>query len=66
MFSNYLKTIEGIANYPMFSLLVFFIFFVVLLVWVLKMDKKYIKRMEQLPLELQNTPENNFTGDYND
>ena len=28
MFSNYLKSIEGVGIYPLFSLLVFFIFFI--------------------------------------
>ena len=55
MFSNYLKTIEGIGVYPLFSLLVFFIFFVVIIVWLFKVDKKYIEKMSNLPLDLKNT-----------
>jgi len=60
MFSNYLKTIEGIGIYPLFSLLVFFIFFVIMIVWVVKVDKKYIDKMSNLPLDLQSG--NNLTS----
>jgi len=51
MFNNYLSGIEGVAIYPVFSLLVFFIFFVVLAIRVIKADKGYLKKMENLPLE---------------
>lgn len=51
MFNNYLQTIEGVGIYPMFSLLVFFFFFVGIIVWMFKADKKHMKRMSELPLE---------------
>jgi len=58
-----LQSVEGVSVYPIISLLVFVLFFVIILVWMLKVDKNYIKKMENLPLEKEE--ENNFnnTGD---
>lgn len=54
-----LERIEGVANYPMFSLLLFFVFFVTLFVWVLTASKTHIREMSELPLkdEQPNTTE---------
>jgi len=46
-----MESIEGIANYPMISLLIFFVFFVLLFWWVLTATKEHIKEMEELPLD---------------
>jgi cytochrome c oxidase cbb3-type subunit 3 len=54
MFNNYLQAIEGVRIYPMFSLLVFFFFFIGLLVWMFKADKNHMKKMSELPLENDN------------
>jgi cytochrome c oxidase cbb3-type subunit IV len=51
MFKHYFEGIAGIANYPVFSLTVFFIFFISLTFWVFKADKDYIKHVENLPLK---------------
>ena len=58
-----LQSIEGVSIYPIISLIVFVVFFAVILIWMFKVDKKYIKKMENLPFE--NEEENNFnnTGD---
>ncbi len=66
MASKYLESIEGIAAYPLFSLIVFFVFFAVLIIWVLKADKEYIKRMGELPLDTENNQQKIFTGDVNE
>jgi cytochrome c oxidase cbb3-type subunit 4 len=63
---KYLESIEGIAAYPMFSLIVFFIFFVALVVWALKAGKGYLKRMSQLPLDPENNQQKILTGDHNE
>jgi len=61
MFNNYLQSIEGVGIYPIFSLLVFFAFFMVLIVWMFRADKTHMKKMSELPLdEEENKPENNF------
>lgn len=51
MFDNIFHTIEGIAIYPIFSLMIFFLFFLGLTIWVLKVDKKYIDKMSEIPFE---------------
>jgi cytochrome c oxidase cbb3-type subunit IV len=63
MHKELLQSIDGVSIYPIISLIVFVIFFAVILIWMLKVDKKYIKKMENLPFE--NEEENNFnnTGD---
>ncbi len=48
---NYMETIDGVANYPMISLLIFFVFFVLLFWWVLTASKQHVKEMSELPLE---------------
>ena len=50
MFKNYFKGIEGIANYPMVSLLVFFIFFIAITAWWIRADKKQLKELSEIPL----------------
>lgn len=53
-FINYLKTISGVEIYPLISLLIFFTFFIGLSIWVLKVNKAYLKEMENLPLDNDN------------
>lgn len=49
-FINYLSTMAGIGIYPMISLLVFFLFFMILAVVVFRMGKKEIQHAGMLPL----------------
>jgi cbb3-type cytochrome oxidase subunit 3 len=49
-----MESIEGVATYPMISLLIFFVFFVLLFWWVLTAKKEYIKEVSELPLENDN------------
>jgi len=66
MIRNLLQSIEGVEIYPLISLVVFIIFFLVILVWMFKIDKNYIKEMEQLPLDSNNNRNLNSTGNTND
>lgn len=52
---HHLTGIDGIEIYPIISLLIFFIFFVVLFAWVFTAKKDYIKEVSQLPLEAKTT-----------
>lgn len=63
MIKELLQSVEGVSVYPIISLIVFVLFFVIILVWMLRVDKNYIKKMENLPFEKEE--ENNFnnTGD---
>jgi cbb3-type cytochrome oxidase subunit 3 len=49
-----LRAIEGIDLYPVISLIVFTIFFIGVVIWVLKADKSFISKMSSLPLEDNN------------
>ena len=51
---NHMESMEGIEIYPIISLLIFFIFFVVLSWWVFTAKKNYIKEVSNLPLDNQN------------
>lgn len=51
---QFLDHVTGMEGYLIFSMIVFFSFFIGLLVWVFKADKKYIKEMENLPLDKNN------------
>ncbi len=45
------ENIEGAQIYPMISLLIFFLFFVVLLWGVFKMSKERVETLSNIPLE---------------
>ncbi len=51
---GYMESIDGVATYPMISLLIFFVFFALLFWWVLTASKAYIKEVSELPLEENN------------
>jgi cytochrome c oxidase cbb3-type subunit 4 len=50
---QYAETIDNAQVYPMFSLLVFFIFFIVLLFLVKKMDRKQVEQLSNIPFDKQ-------------
>ncbi len=50
MFKHYFEGAENIAVGPIVSLVIFFVFFIILLYWVFKVDKSFIKKMEDMPL----------------
>jgi cbb3-type cytochrome oxidase subunit 3 len=50
-FVNYLEKVSGVDIMALFSLGVFFLFFVGMLVWVIKSKKENFKEAERIPLE---------------
>ena len=50
-FSTYLEQIMGVSIYPVISLVLFVTFFTCVLLWIYRMDKNEIERVEKLPLE---------------
>lgn len=56
-FINYLESIAGIGIFPMISMSIFFSFFVLLSIWVLKVSKERINEMKNIPLDNSNDPE---------
>ena len=63
MYKELLQSIEGIEVYPIISLIVFVLFFAIILLWMFKVDKNYIKKMENLPLDKDEEINFNNTGD---
>jgi cytochrome c oxidase cbb3-type subunit 4 len=63
MYKNILQNIDNIAIWPTISFVIFFSFFAVLLWWVVKVDKKYVDEMGQIPLSDGNekNPSDNLT-----
>lgn len=61
-FIDYLSSIGGISIYPLISLLIFFLFFIVLFIYMFRADKSHIEYMAQLPVQSdeqdQNTEQN--------
>lgn len=56
---NYAASIKDIDIYPIFSLVVFVLFFIVMLYFVRKMDKQRADNMRHMPLDLE--PDTNNT-----
>jgi cbb3-type cytochrome oxidase subunit 3 len=50
---SHMESIEGVATYPMISLMIFFIFFVALFWWVFTASKAHVREMSELPLDDQ-------------
>ncbi len=50
-FINYLSDIVNVEIYPMISLIIFVLFFVGLVIYVIKSDKNYIQKMSDMPLD---------------
>ncbi len=48
---NHMESIDGIATYPMISLLIFFVFFALLFWWVFSASKEHIKEVSEIPLD---------------
>ena len=51
MFKHYFELVENVSVWPVISLTIFFGFFILMILWLFKVDKKYIKRMKNLPLD---------------
>lgn len=51
MYKELLQSIEGIEIYPIISLFIFIALFIGVVIWIVRMDKKYVKEMESLPLQ---------------
>ena len=48
---HHMTSIGHIEIYPIISFIIFFIFFAAVLILVFKSDKKFIAKMENLPLD---------------
>ena len=50
---QYAESIRGIDIYPIISLFIFLLFFIAVLWFVKKMDKRQVEKMSNLPLDLE-------------
>lgn len=55
MYKDVLRSIEGIGLYPSISLILFFAFFVLLVVYLVRTGKGYWEHAANLPLENDET-----------
>lgn len=58
MYKNILQSIDDIAIWPVVSFIIFFAFFICLLWWVFSVDKKFIDKMKELPMDPNLSTEN--------
>lgn len=49
-FINYLESITGIGIYPLTSLMIFFVFFALVTLYVIKADKNHIEKVKNIPV----------------
>lgn len=65
MYKEILQSIEGIEIYPIISLIVFILFFIVVTIRLVRMDKSYINKMKKLPLNNEDNKKLN-SGELNE
>ncbi|MEO9872014.1 CcoQ/FixQ family Cbb3-type cytochrome c oxidase assembly chaperone [Ekhidna sp.] len=52
---HHMETIAGIEIFPVISFVIFFVFFIALTVYVLKVDKKLFNDISNIPLDSNDT-----------
>ena len=62
MYKEVLQSIKGIDVPAVISLIIFILFFAIVFVRLLRMDKDHLKKMARLPLEPENNSQN-FKGE---
>ncbi len=62
MYRDVLQSIKGIDVYAIISLIIFVLFFLVVVIKLLRMNKDQIKYMAELPLESENNSQK-FKGE---
>lgn len=51
MFKHYFEQIHNIEIWPIISLILFFVFFSLTMVWIFYLPKKHIEKMKNLPFD---------------
>ncbi len=62
MYRDVLQSIKGVDVYAIISLIIFVLFFLVVVIKLLRMNKDQIKYMAELPLESENNSQK-FKGE---
>lgn len=50
-FINYLEKISGVSIYPIISLIVFTIFFILVIIYAIRTSNETVTKMKNLPLD---------------
>ncbi|RME17105.1 MAG: CcoQ/FixQ family Cbb3-type cytochrome c oxidase assembly chaperone [Bacteroidetes bacterium] len=48
---HHLENIVGVEIYPIISFLIFFLFFIAVLIWLIRVDKQHINKLKNIPFE---------------
>jgi hypothetical protein len=51
MYKAILRSLDDVTLFPIVAFLIFFIFFVLLFVWVIRMDKNRINYLASMPMD---------------
>lgn len=62
MYKEVLQSIKGIDVFAAAALIIFMLFFVLIVIQLVRLDKNYLKKMAQLPLDPENNSQN-FKGE---
>lgn len=66
MLREILENTEGAVLYAVIGLVIFVLSFSGIVIWILKKDKGYLKRMKNLPLEEESQSAKNTNGENNE
>jgi hypothetical protein len=58
MYKDILQSISGIEFYAIGAMVLFILFFIGMIIWVVRVDKNYIKKMSELPLKEDKSEKN--------
>lgn len=50
MFKHYFEQVSGVDIWPLISLAVFFIFFIGMIIWIIRANKDEMKDISEMPL----------------
>jgi len=59
MFKEILRNIDKIEIIPEISMVIFCILFVLVILWVIKLDKEYITKLSNMPIDNEKLNVNN-------
>jgi len=60
MFKQIFESMSDISIFGMIAMILFILIFIGVIVWVIRADKNYLKKMENMPLD-----SSNINGDTN-
>ena len=58
MIKDALQSVSSAGSFAVAGLLVFLLLFVAVIIWTMRLDKHYLKRMKELPLSRSSTSSN--------